>query len=258
MTNSQSLETICPYNVEEKISAPDIKRICIENDIVLVTSYNELARDINLYYEGYLQHKRIYGGKKNENCLTKNQIEEKLEKVSKATTKLIECLENIYQNSDDFLLTALNMQMYLASKRKESDVDNVQCIIKTLVSLKKEAERSKTDPNFDYYPSIALESSSREWFLGKAMPEIYEKHTGKRYSRAYSKDHSKAHNSDTRCGKPHKFTKAILACLDSDDFRNITDEAINTAPKNYQASLVKNKKTHNSREYGWPYTWVDY
>ncbi len=242
----QPKDDICPYPVEEKVSAKNVEKICNKIGITLITSPEQLAKDINLYYEGYQQHKRVYSGKKSKDCTTKKQMIAELEKISNATSNLLTVLKKAQKYKDGFSCEMLNAYLHLSARRKESEVDSLHGLIKTLQALKKEADRP-----INYDPGIFLESTSNQWFLGKAMPEIFKKHTGKTYARSYS--------SDTKTyGSPHKFIKKVLEYLE--DFKSTTDDAIDSAPKNYRDSLRKNKKDIEKgtiKKYRWPYEWSD-
>lgn len=52
--------TECPYHVEKFLSASDVQKICDELQITIITMAESFSDDLNLYYEGYNQHKRLH------------------------------------------------------------------------------------------------------------------------------------------------------------------------------------------------------
>ena len=57
MMSNQALKN-CPYPVEEKITSHEIEEICSALEIEIKTTPQQFADALNLYYEGYNQHKR--------------------------------------------------------------------------------------------------------------------------------------------------------------------------------------------------------
>lgn len=190
------------------------------------------------------------GFNKNRDYITDAQRNSQLTRVEKASSNLLKILNELKNYKGGGTFQNLDTFLYLASKRSLS----LSEAMKTIELINSESKRcmdigrNKINlPNGTITHVYRFESTAREWFLGKVMPLLYKKHTGNTYSRAY--------NDDTKyLGLPHIFTKRILSYID--EFNNINDKAINSAPKNYNASLDKNAS--DAKIFDWPYGWKSY
>lgn len=238
------IETVCPYPVEEKITAEAIETICEELGIPIITSAKEFSIDLNLNYEGYNQHKKIYSSKRNPHHTTQKQAQDKLDEISSAAKQLILKIQNAcHYKEDNLVKLRLESSIYLSNKRGEIKADSISDAINMLNALVNEADHKVVKE-----AGVPFNCSSRQWFLAIAIPKIYKKNTGEKYSRSF--------NSDTlRKGKPHKFLMKILRYFD--DFKKIDDSGLDSAIANYNTALKRNKNKE-LREYTWPYEWTKY
>lgn len=225
----------CPYNVAEKITSFDIQNICDAFDIPIITDAELFAADLNLYYEGYKQHKRTHSSERNIFHASVKQRQEQFDKVNNAARKLANALKDFQNYKDGVMRFELNSRLYLSKRRDEGEIENIEGIAKILEVLD-----SETRIKINQDSGIDFSLSSQQWFFVFVIPKLYNKHTGLKHARSYSP-------SKNSSGKPHKFSMAVLKYFD--DFAKTSDSGFDSA-------LAKSRELKN--DYEWPYEWIVY
>ncbi len=212
--------------IEQVFTEDYIGKLCKRLNLIIVTTHKELAIDLNNFYCGYKLHKKTYKNHRNTSIASLKAVNDKRYDVFKYTYKLLLELKSLPDYKGGGMLEDLNNELSIVQKKELNDSWTTRDIIEKLEILKKTTEKKLLFTGSENY-----ESSSKEWFIGKAIPLIFGHHTERSHTRSYSA-------GTGSCGVPHIFTKEILSLLG--DFSDMSDSAIDSAMVNYKKNLEKN------------------